>query len=184
MSIDRDGHDGAVYFVGPEVETTPVAGMKTLFVVGVRSIPQMIELAQKHDCKHIYLGANKSFQNNKLWGDIVPALLDAGFHVTLDYPVAAHQTVVDILPEEAAAHPYFIPMVSCEIPGVESANKNLTLKIDDVDFKSTNRGVWCIPQEALLDSNRFTGWNEYGHDVVIMRDSDIKELRKTKKKTV
>lgn len=183
MSVTREDHNDAVYFVGPEVETTPVNGMKTLFVVGVRSIPQMISLAREYECKHIYLGANKSYQNNKTWGDIIPALLGEGFYVSLDYPVSSHQTVMEILPLEVRGHQRFIPMVSCEIPHIESF-RNLTVKIDDSDFNHTNRGVWCLSVRDILDSNRFTGWEEYGHDKVVMRDDDIKELRKNPKKKI
>jgi hypothetical protein len=181
MTIERQDHDDAVYFVGPEVETSAAFSKKTLFVVGVRGIQQMIDLAREHNCPHIYLGANRSFQNNKLWAEIVPALLDEGFWVTLDYPASAQQFVVDTLPGKYAAHPHFIPMVSCIVPYVETFSKNLVLKVDDTDFQGTNTGVWCIPQHDLLDRNRFTPWVDYGNDEVIMRDSDIKALRKIRR---
>jgi hypothetical protein len=177
MSIKREGHDDAVFFVGSEIETTPAAGMKTLFVVGVRSISHTIELAREHHCKHVYLGANRSFQKNKAWNEIIPALLAEGLRVTLDYPAEAQEYVVDLLLPEIVSHPYFIPMISCVIPHVENFNRNLVIKIDDVDFKGTNSGVWCISASELLDRNRFTDWKEYVEDVVLVRDSDIKALR-------
>lgn len=178
MTIEREGHDEAVYFVGPEVETTPACGMKTLFVVGVRSVAQMIEKATENDCKHIYLGANRSFQKNKLWGDIVPELIDAGFKVTLDYPISSADFVVELFDEtKIANHPDFIPMISAIVPKVETFSKNLTIKIDDVGFEDTNTGVWCLPIRELLDSNRYTPWSEYVNDHVVMTDSDIKALR-------
>lgn len=177
MTIEREGHDDVVYFVGPEVETTPAYGMKTLFVVGVRGVAQMVEKATEHNCKHIYLGANRSFQKNKLWSDIIPELIDAGFKVTLDYPVEAQGFVVELLDPAYSNHPSFIPMVSCILPGVETFSKQMTIKIDDTGFEEANTGVWCLNASELLDVNRFTGWNEYVHDEVIMRDSDIKALR-------
>lgn len=178
--LDREDHDDAVFFVGPEVETTPANGMKTLFVVGIRSISQTIELAKEHNCPHVYLGANRSFQNNKLWEAMIAALLAEGLRVTLDYPVSAQEFVLETISEKSLGHPYFIPMISCIIPHVESFNKNMTLKIDDVTFKGTNSGVWCLPQSELLDRNRYTPWMEYINDEVLLRDSDIKALRSKK----
>lgn len=180
--MNREGHNDAVYFVGPEVETTPAFSLKTLFVVGVRSVTQMIELAEAYSCKHIYLGANRSFQKNKRWNEIIPLLLDKGFKVTLDYPADSHDFVVETLDPEITRHNNFIPMLSCQVAKVETFSKNLTIKIDDVDFKGTNSGVWCIVQRELLDSNRFTPWDEYGHDEIIVRDEAIKELRKNPSK--
>ncbi len=179
--VIREDMDDAVYFVGPEVETSPAFSMKTLFVVGVRGIEQMAMLAEENNCKHIYLGGNRSFQENKKWGDIVPALLDKGFWVTLDYPATSQEFVVATLPPEASGHPHFIPMISCVVACVETFNKNLTLKIDDVDFNDTNSGVWCLPVNQLLDSNRYTPWAEYGHDEVIVRDDDMAALKARQK---
>lgn len=181
MSLDRKGHDDAVFFIGNEIETTPAAGMKTLFVSGVRSIPQTIELAHTHNCKHVYLGANRSFQKNKLWNEIIPALLAEGFRVTLDYPADAQEYVVDLLPAEVVNHPYFIPMASVQIAHVETFSKNFVVKVDDVKFQGTNSGVWCIAAAELLDRNRFTSWEEYTQDEVLLRDADIKALRIKKK---
>jgi len=180
--MDREGHDEAVFFIGPEVETTPAQGMKTLFVIGIRSVALTLQLAKEHNCKHIYLGANKSFQRNKAWNDIIPELITAGYRVTLDYPVEAHTYVTELLDTSVASHLYFIPMASCEIAYVETFSKNLVVKIDDIDFKSTNTGVWCVPAKDLLDRNRYTPWGEYTGDQIIMSNDDIKALRKNAKR--
>lgn len=169
-----------VYYTGPEVRTTAANGAKTLFVVGVRSIPQMIELANEHNCKHICLGAKDSFQNNKLWNEIVPALLTEGFWVTLEYPTVSQNFVVEQIDPEWIAHPKFIPLIKCVITHVETLNKNLTLLIDDSG--ETNSGVWSIPQSELLDRNRYTPWVDYGHEEVIMTDEELKELRKNSRR--
>ena len=180
--MDREGHDEAVFFIGPEVETTPANGMKTLFVVGIRSIPLIIKLAKEQNCKHVYLGANQSFQKNKAWNKIIPELIDAGLRVTLDYPVDAHSYVVDLLKDSIGSHPYFIPMASCVIGNIETFNKNFTIKIDDEGFNVTNTGVWCHSASTLLDSNRYTPWSEYGGDQVIMTNDDIYAMRGDAKK--
>lgn len=165
-----------VYYAGPEVRTTAANGSKTLYVVGVRSIPQMIEVAQENNCKHICLGAKNSFQNNKLWGEIVPALLTEGFWVTLEYPTESQNFVVETIDPTFVAHPKFVPLVKCSITYVETLNRNLTLMIDDGG--ETNTGVWSIPQSELLDRNRYTPWVDYENEEVIMTDEDLKEFRK------
>lgn len=176
--MERENHNDAVFFVGPEVESTPASGMKTLFVVGVRNVAHVIKYAEEHNCKHVYLGANMSFQRNKLWGGMIEDLLAADYKVTFDYPVDAHEWVLETFGPKINNHRNFIPMISCKIAEVETLNPNTSVKIDDVDFEGKNSGVWVMPVHELLDSNRFTGWNEYGHDEVVARDDDIKALKR------
>ena len=58
--------DNASFFVGVEVEKTPAYNMKTLFVVGLHS-PEIIEkLADERGIKHIYIGANHSFNTSNI----------------------------------------------------------------------------------------------------------------------
>ena len=58
----------AKYFIGTEVERTPVHGAKTLFVVGLAPYDEIINLAKHHGCTAIYCGANQSFNpTNDLW---------------------------------------------------------------------------------------------------------------------
>ena len=53
--------DDVEYFVGNEVEKTPAYDKKTLFVVGIKSYRDILKLATRNDCDHVYLGANQSF---------------------------------------------------------------------------------------------------------------------------
>ena len=63
--MKRDYKDGVrediTVFTGIEIERTPAYGMKTLFVVGVANEQMITELAKNNDCKHIFFGANHSF---------------------------------------------------------------------------------------------------------------------------
>ena len=43
------------FFVGTEVEHTPQYGKKTLFVVGLQNIEDIIEYAEKQNLHHIYI---------------------------------------------------------------------------------------------------------------------------------
>ena len=62
---NRDGHDiDTKFFIGTEVEHTPAYGQKTLFVVGLQNLKEILARALNNNCPHIYLGANQSFQPN------------------------------------------------------------------------------------------------------------------------
>lgn len=173
--MDRENHDNVIYFAGPEVEHTPHFSHRTLFVVGVRGLAQMVEYANENKCTHVYLGANQSFQKNKFWNNIITGLLAAGLRVTLDYPVEHHSFVIDILDKHIWHNSNFVPLLSCKIRGVEDICKNLTLKIDDVDFNVSNTGVWTKSINELLDPNRKTEWSEYTNDEILLRDTDVKK---------
>ena len=56
-----DAIENVQYFLGTEVEHTPQYGKKTLFVVGANEPEDIMSLANEHGCKHIYCGANMSF---------------------------------------------------------------------------------------------------------------------------
>ena len=103
--MKRDYKDGVkddiTYFTGVEVEDTPAYGMKTLFVVGAQMSVDVMDKAREHDCKHIYLGANQSFNptnSDQLedWDDMISVLLDEGWYITLDYDHQFHQKILDM----------------------------------------------------------------------------------------
>lgn len=171
--MNRDGHKNIAFFVGPEVEHTPAFSKKTLFVVGAQDIDAVLKHANEHKVAHIFIGANHSFMGmaTHYVEKTVTSLLDKGFWVTLEYPAYLHVNVLKILNSEVWQNKRFVPLLSVEIPNVETSSSNLTVKIDDVDFKATNRGVWCMNVHEVTDSNRFTDWIEYGNDVVIQAES-------------
>jgi hypothetical protein len=168
--MERDYADGigddAIFFVGIEVENTPQKGAHTLFVVGVQDANRIHELAQKHVCRHIYLGANQSFDVDGAtgwdrWDAMSVALLDLGYWVTLDFNLS-HWTAV--LGMRANGHPQFIPQVSVKLPNISAANYNTCIKIDDIGFKASNPGVWVHSLHDLIGRGEFTAWDSYGKD--------------------
>lgn len=152
------------YYVGPEVEHTPAFSKKTLFVVGKQSLDQIEIIAREYKTPHIFMGANRSFNaasEDLYWDQVITALLDRGFWVTLEYQAHEHETVLQMLNPGVWQCRTFIPVLNVRIPRIQSSNPNLTVKIDDVNFNSTNAGVWCLHHHEVTDSNRFTDWNEY-----------------------
>ena len=161
------------YFVGDEIEVTPAHGKKTLFVVGVRPLEEITDIATTHDCDHVYLGANQSFNGNDLqdWDRMTLELLRLGYLVTLDFDVkfcSKHPKWLKQLSEFDT----FIPQISVKIPHLQSYNTNATIKIDDIDFNATNRGVWCHSLNELQEDSVMTKWSFYGNDKIIKEGTD------------
>jgi len=170
--MNRDGHKDVVYFIGPEVEHTPAYSKRTLFVVGKQDVEQIERMAREYRTPHIFLGANHSFSvdptdGTLYWDKTITALLDKGFWVTLDYQAHEHKSVLLMLNKGIWQCRTFVPLLSVRIPNVQTSSTNLTIKIDDVDFKATNAGVWCLNHHEITDSNRFTDWNDYTTDEVV-----------------
>jgi len=168
--MKRDGHENTRFFVGPEVEHTPAFSRKTLFVVGKQPVAEIVSLARENKATHVFMGANHSFNaesQDPYWNTVITELLDRGFWVTLDYPAHQHEQVLKMLNAGIWQSRIFVPMLSVRIPHVQTSSVNLTVKIDDIDFKATNAGVWCLNHHEVTDSNRFTDWIEYGSDLVI-----------------
>ena len=169
MAINTAARKSATYFVGTEVENTVMRGQKTLFVVGVKTVKDIIAHADKRKIKHIYLGTSQSFQpkdNDEwtAWDNMISVLLSKDFWVTLDFGVE----YADQLHESGwCEHNKFIPMISVKIPNIKLYNYNATVKIDDVTWGHSNPGVWCHPLNELLTKSSYTGWHEYVGDVTI-----------------
>lgn len=168
--MQRDYVDGnkkdVIFFTGTEIERTPAYGMKTLFVVGIQAVHDILELAKANQCSHIFLGANHSFDlENKTtsshWNTMMVPLLEANYLVSLDFDI---KFVNDVLSMGWNRFNNFIPQISVKIPKVKAFNYNAMLKIDDVDFKATNPGVWCHSLHELLARDKFTDWREYKGD--------------------
>jgi hypothetical protein len=185
-TFTRAGHENVKFFVGPEVEQTPAFSKKTLFVVGLQDTALVEKLARENKTQHIFLSANRSFDSVELkngvymvgdtlasdWEKQIHYLLDTGFMVSLDYPAHKHVDVLRILNPGIWQSRNFVPVLSVAVPNVSTSSVNLTIKIDDSNFKETNPGVWCMHHSEVTDSNRFTSWNEYGDDVIINVEDD------------
>lgn len=173
--MNRTGHEAVVFFVGPEVEHTPAFCKKTLFVVGTPLVANILAQAQSNNTPHVFMGANHSFDitNQTYWSETISKLLDHGYWVTLDYPAHEHNIVLEMLAPSTWVSRKFVPLLSVRIPHIETSSANLTVKIDDIDFKATNPGVWCMHYTEVTDSNRFTGWQEYESDTIAGDPADI-----------
>ena len=169
--MNRSGHESIKFFTGIEVEHSPAYGQKTLFVVGLQDVTEIHLAAKRHECSHIYFGANQSFPkfdtNDErwfLWEDMISALLKNGFLCTLDIDIAQ---VEGLCESGLVEQGNFIPMISAKIPYLRLLGYNATLKIDDRDFSATNPGVWCHSLHDLQDRSKFTDWSQYTKDEVV-----------------
>ena len=169
--MKRDYNTGvnndAQFFVGNEVEKTATHGMKTLFVVGHQSLNAIKEHADKHGCKHVYLGANQCFkffdrEDDILLQKMIPELLK-NYYVTLDIPPTSEpKSIIRLLTDSKFTVVYSLPVAN-----IMDMKGNIVVKIDDTDFRATNPGVWCWSVRDLINEDHFTDWKEYKGDEII-----------------
>ena len=167
--MEREGHEDIKFFIGTEVEKSPAYGQRTLFVVGYQPKEEILARALNHNCPHIYLGANMSFnpptdKDWEGWDKLINGLLKDGIWVTLDFDVSLLEQVLECGMTE---YDTFIPMISVKMPYMGQLGYNAVLKLDDKDFKATNPGVWCHSLHDLQDRKVFTDWTKYTKDEVI-----------------
>ena len=174
MAIDTSGRQQVDYFIGTEVENTAMKNEKTLFVVGIKPVEEIISIideqnsyldASKH-IRHIYFGTSQSFHPTspyewENWDNMIKPLLLKDFWVTLDFGVEYCRDINELSWNE---YHTFIPMISVKIPYIRQYNFNTTLKIDDNTWGDTNPGVWCHPLNELLTRNVYTDWKDYQGD--------------------
>lgn len=158
--------DQVTMFTGIEVEYSPAAGTKTLFVVGLQDIDQIATAAQEQEIQHIYFGANHSYQpltdpEYAQWADMIQHFLRQGFWCTLDLDVGRVETFLD---SGLTEHRRFIPMISVKLPYINQLGYNATIKLDDKGFDKTNPGVWCWLLHDLQQRQVFTSWDAYSKD--------------------
>lgn len=160
--------EAVTYFTGVEIEKTPAYGLQTLFVVGVRPLEEITDIVTQRRCDHVYLGANQSFDGKDIndWDQMIRGLLGLGLKVTLDFDSWYCYTLRNWL-SPLSEFDNFIPQISVKIPNLTRYNNNATIKIDDIDFRATNDGVWCHRLDTLKTLETFTDWSQYGKDEVI-----------------
>ena len=169
MGLDTNKRQEVVYFTGTEVEHTAMKGERTLFVVGVQPCNEIQKRADAHGIKHLYFGTSQSFAPESdadwtAWENMIKALLSADYWCTLDYDVFYVKEVLELGFDE---YNNFINMISVKLPYIKQFNYNATLKLDDIDFDSTNPGVWTHSLHKLMDRRKFTPWTDYSKDEVI-----------------
>jgi len=167
MAIDTEGRQNVDYFIGVEVEHTPMKGERTLFVVGVKPIEEIV--LKVNNLRHIYLGTSQSFtpqtyEDWKSWDHMIKGLLELGYWVTLDFDASYAR---DFHEEGWSENDRFIPMISVKLPYIGLFNYNTTVKIDDTTWGDTNPGVWTHSLHSLMDRSNFTSWDKYTEDTPI-----------------
>jgi len=128
----------------------------------------------EHKCKHIFFGANHSFNPGinfpedadqwTPWEDMIMEFLKEGYLCSLDIPIALAEAFLE---SGLIEYDNFIPQLRVPVPYAKQWNYNTMLKIDDKDFKASNPGVWCHSLHDLMDREKFTDWSKYGLDKVI-----------------
>jgi hypothetical protein len=177
MAINTSGRQQVDYFVGTEVENTAMKGQKTLFVVGVKPVDEVIALAEEYGITHLYFGTSQSFHPHSpydwaAWDDMIKPLLVKDYWVTLDFGV---EYCKEIHEQAWCEYNTFIPMISVKIPYIKLYNYNATVKIDDNTWGDTNPGVWCHPLNELLTRNVYTDWKDYTGDYPVMPTTEESE---------
>ena len=171
--MKRDYSEGTLdtptMFTGVEVEKTPAYGMQTLFVDGIQDMETIVHYYNENKCKHIFFGANHSFDpkdNDEwiLWEDMIGQFVKEGYLCSLDINISRAE---EFLESGLIEYDNFIPQLRIPLPYAKLWNYNTMLKIDDKDFKASNPGVWCHSLHDLMDREKFTDWGKYGLDKVI-----------------
>lgn len=159
----------ADYFIGTEVEHTKMFGKRTLFVRGFKNYLDVIAQAKQHGVEHIFFGADHSYQpltqsQQLLWQMMIKHCLDAGYDCSLDIP----QThAYDFVACELQKNTRFHPQIYIKLQNIEHYNANTHIKIDDRNFAATNKGVWTVALDKIVNNDTLTEWNEYLNDEVI-----------------
>ncbi len=161
------------FFVGKELEHTPMYDHMTLFVVG-NEFDEEIEKRLKlyPDVDHIYFAANHSYDVFNEY-DQLERFLNKGYNVTYECTADMYQYIKDRLPlVRVVPSTQFTVMISVVVPKIDSithpdAKNSIILKIDDTDTDRTNAGVWCHDIGYMLDNDKFTDFKEYGNDTLL-----------------
>ena len=151
-------------FSGIEIEHTPAYGLQTLFLArNDLTFDQIQECAVMANAEAIYYGANRSYKHNHYMqvAQIIK-FLEHGYYVTVDYPFELHQMVNQKF-ALCWKDPKFIPFCSIIMPHSEE-DTSLCFKIDDVDFDSTNSGVWTMSMKDFKEKSGYTKWEDYKKD--------------------
>ena len=162
----------AKYFVADEVERTPLYKHKTLFVVGLQPVDEIVAKANEHGCRAVYFGTGTSFnptgyndsETYDAWDDMIMGVIERDLWATLDFDMVHCDGVLEM---RCSDHRRFVPMISLKIGYIKQFNYNATVKFDDVDFDKSNPGVWCWQLSDLLTRDHFTDWEEYRNDTII-----------------
>ena len=62
MGLNTEQRQQTDYFIGTEIEHTAMLGERTLFVVGIKPVNDIVERALAHGIRHLYFGTSQSFK--------------------------------------------------------------------------------------------------------------------------
>lgn len=141
------------FLVGTEMAHTNFNGLHTLFVSGFAYAGTLLELCKEHNVKHVHLGYNNTFQNNKMYNQIIDDLFEAGLKVTLEYPASEYKTIMDLIVKEIWDNRNFVPLMTVEVGDVYLRGHNSSVQF--VDSKSANAGVWSSKFTSVMDHNNY-----------------------------
>ena len=166
MGLNTHERQKTDYFIGTEVENTAMKGEKTLFIVGVKEVNEIVEHALAHGIRHLYFGTSQSFTPEKelewaAWTHMIRELLEKKFWCTLDFGVEYAEQVLGMGLDE---YDNYISMISVKLPYIRQFNYNATLKLDDNTWGDTNPGIWCHSLHKLQDRSVYTDWKDYKGD--------------------
>lgn len=169
MGLNTEERQDVIYFTGFEVEHTVCYGEKTLFVVGVQPVEEIMTRAARENCNHVYFGTSQSFNPDsddqwKEWTSMIVECLEKGVWVSLDFDVCYAEQVAC---SEFSKYSRFVPMISVKLPNIEKFNLNATIKLDDITWGKTNTGVWTHSLRKLMTNETFTGWDKYHNDTAL-----------------
>tara|TARA_B100000214_G_scaffold375213_1_gene360603 strand:+ start:4014 stop:4559 length:546 start_codon:yes stop_codon:yes gene_type:complete len=156
--------DNVKVFSGLEVEHTPAFGKQTLFLArNDLTYEQIKELCVKVDAEAVYYGANRTYLNNVANQPLqINKLLTDGYFVTIDYQYEIHDQVKKRF-SNVWKHPKFIPFCSIIFANTDE-DQQVCIKLDDVDFNKTNKGVWVMSMEDYKSKSGYTQWKQYNQD--------------------
>ena len=166
MALDTDSRQMVDYFVGTEVENTVMKGERTLFVVGIKPVDEVIALCEQENVRHIYLGTSQCFHPHSpydwaAWDDLIKPLLVKDYWVTLDFGV---EYAKDLHEQSWCEYKTFVPMISVKLPYIKQYNYNATVKLDDLTWGKSNPGVWTHQLHDLMNMKNYTHWAQYTQD--------------------
>lgn len=141
------------FLTGPEMAHTNFNGLHTLFVAGFAYSSKILDMCSANNIKHVHLGYECTFQNNKMYNQIILDLFNAGLKVTLEYPASEYHTMQDLINLEVWNNRNFVPLMTVEIGKTYLLGQNSSIQF--VDGQSNNAGTWSSKFSSVLDSNNY-----------------------------
>lgn len=170
---DQDSVSGVKAFVGIEIENTQAKGLPTLFLdpSKLSNAEMIVMIVSNSHVRHIYLNANHyPIEDDLYFGRFEEVLQYIEGRSSIDLvtvEIQNSQAIANLGKSYLDRFQKLILNVSIPIKDAKNYANRISIKIDDVDFKATNPGVWVQPMSEILSTRNFTGWDHYKNDEVI-----------------